>query len=130
MLNHLLNNTIEQWTEAGMSWNEEPDAFLAHYPDFIAFVLVIIMSVLIASGVKIPVRVSGILTTFNIAIATFNVILAFSLGKVSNIVNPGYKGFMPYGVHGVLTGAAKCFFAYIGFDCIAIAAEEAKNPTR
>jgi APA family basic amino acid/polyamine antiporter len=38
--------------------------------------------------------------------------------------------FMPYGWSGVMTGAAVVFFAYIGFDAVSTAAEEAKNPKR
>lgn len=38
--------------------------------------------------------------------------------------------FAPFGWQGIATGAAIIFFAYIGFDAVATAAEETRNPQR
>lgn len=39
----------------------------------------------------------------------------------------GHARFMPFGLNGLMTGAASCFFAYIGFDGLATAGEEASG---
>jgi len=40
------------------------------------------------------------------------------------------SSFMPYGLSGIMVGAALVFFAYIGFDAISTHSEEAKKPKR
>jgi basic amino acid/polyamine antiporter, APA family len=43
---------------------------------------------------------------------------------------PGHEGIFKWGWGGVLGGAAIVFFAFIGFDAVSTAAQEAKNPKR
>jgi APA family basic amino acid/polyamine antiporter len=58
-------------------------------------------------------------------------ILAFFILMGAFWVRPeNWTPFMPNGWHGVFTGASLIFFAYIGFDAVSTAAEEAKNPQR
>ena len=50
-----------------------------------------------------------------------------SLAKIDNSTR---SSFMPYGISGVMLGAALVFFAFIGFDSISTHSEEAINPQR
>jgi APA family basic amino acid/polyamine antiporter len=59
------------------------------------------------------------------------VVLAFFVLVSFKFVKPvHWHPFAPNGMHGVITGAAIVFFAYIGFDAVSTTAEEAKNPKR
>jgi amino acid transporter len=49
---------------------------------------------------------------------------------LSKIDDNTRSNFMPYGLSGIMLGAAIVFFAYIGFDAISTHSEEAKNPAR
>ncbi|HNQ89859.1 MAG TPA: amino acid permease [Verrucomicrobiota bacterium] len=58
-------------------------------------------------------------------------VVAFFLGVGATYVQPeNWSDFMPNGFKGITTAAAIIFFAYIGFDAVSTAAEEARNPQR
>ena len=50
--------------------------------------------------------------------------------KMESIDDKYRSPFMPYGLSGIMVGAALVFFAYIGFDSISTHSEEAINPQR
>ncbi|XP_047533228.1 cationic amino acid transporter 3 [Vanessa atalanta] len=117
-------------------------SFLANYPDFLAFGLVLLITILLCVGVKESTKLNNVFTALNLATVVI-VIIAGAINsdpanwriKVEDIPEEyrsqaGDGGFMPWGVAGVMAGAAKCFFGFVGFDCVATTGEEAKNPKR
>ena len=57
-------------------------------------------------------------------------ILVFICIAVGNVNPSNWSPFMPFGWKGVVQGASLIFFAYIGFDAVSTAAEEAVRPQR
>ncbi|XP_011499118.1 PREDICTED: probable cationic amino acid transporter [Ceratosolen solmsi marchali] len=97
-------------------------------PDFLAFVITLLMMLLMAAGVKKSLVFNNVLNVLNLAVWVF--IMAAGMFYVDSTNWTEHKGFLPFGWSGVFTGAATCFYAFIGFDIIATTGEEATNPKR
>ncbi|KAG7212528.1 hypothetical protein KM043_012836 [Ampulex compressa] len=97
-------------------------------PDFLAFVITILMMLLMAAGVKKSLVFNNVLNAINLAVWVF--VMAAGMFYVDSDNWTEHHGFLPYGWSGVFTGAATCFYAFIGFDIIATTGEEATNPKR
>lgn len=118
----IANTTIEMTGELHKS-------LLSKYPDVLAFVVCILYSVAMGWGVKTTAVINSVLTLVNIAVVLLVVSLGFWYANPRNWTVDSPGGFMPFGVGGVVAGAASCFYAFVGFDSIATSGEEAKNPS-
>jgi len=95
------------------------------YINLPATLIIALLTVLLLFGVKSSTRFNNIIVLLKLF-----VIFVF-IAVACNDVNPkNWSPFMPFGWHGVVDGAALIFFAYIGFDAVSTAAEEAINPQR
>uniref|UniRef100_A0A4W5N243 Solute carrier family 7 member 3a n=1 Tax=Hucho hucho TaxID=62062 RepID=A0A4W5N243_9TELE len=129
---------------------------LAEYPDLFALIIVLLLTGLLAFGVSESALINKIFTGVNLVVLGFIIISGFVKGDtdhwnltLEDFVNTypndtntssisqevvdkmfGTGGFAPFGLSGILSGAATCFYAFVGFDCIATTSEEAKNPMR
>lgn len=101
---------------------------LGSYPDFLAFILVLLVSMLVATGAKHSAVFNKVVTTINMLVIVFVIVIGLFHVNPSNWA--GANQFLPYGVSGVLAGAASCFYCFVGFDVIATASEETINPKR
>ncbi|CAI5442186.1 unnamed protein product [Caenorhabditis angaria] len=107
--------------------------FFASYPDILAFFVLLFVSIAVAVGTKLSANVNSSFVVLNIAVILFVVIYGLTFADFSlwsGVDENGRSKFMPFGLSGVLQGAASCFFAFIGFEVLATAGEEAKNPHR
>ncbi|XP_005992795.1 solute carrier family 7 member 14 [Latimeria chalumnae] len=125
MFDSLANHTVSRWiinnigTLNGLGKGEES------YPDLLALVIAIIVTGIVAMGVKNSVGFNNVLNVINLAAWVFIMIAGLFFVSGSNWAD---GQFLPYGWSGVLQGAATCFYAFIGFDIIATTGEEAKSP--
>jgi basic amino acid/polyamine antiporter, APA family len=98
-----------------------------------AVLLIGLMSTLLVIGIKESARFNNIIVIVKVAIVFLVIGFGFMYVNQSNWhpFIPANKGsFGAYGWSGILRGAGVIFFAYIGFDAVSTAAQEAKNPQK
>lgn len=90
-----------------------------------AVIITLFLTVLLVLGIKESAAVNKILVAVKLGAIFIFLLLA---GPKVDVVN--WTPFLPFGFSGVSAGAAIIFFAYLGVDSIATAAEETYNPKR
>ncbi|NAZ87779.1 amino acid permease [Kineococcus indalonis] len=120
-------------------------------PNLIAAAVILVLTAVLCVGTKTSARVNAVIVCVKLAVVAVVIVAGLFFVEASN-----YSPFIPptgsrgasatpadpslwqdlgvplgtFGVGGVLTAAALVFFAFIGFDIVATAAEETKNPQR
>ncbi|MFE7777228.1 amino acid permease [Streptomyces sp. NPDC057445] len=120
--------------------------------DILAFLLVLVLTAILVVGMKLSARITAIVVAIKVTVVMIVIIAGLFFIKADN-----YKPFIPpaqsppggvsgwdvplvqvmfgyeptnFGVMGIFTAASVVFFAFIGFDVVATAAEETKLPQR
>ncbi|MFD5323228.1 amino acid permease [Streptomyces sp. NPDC127092] len=120
--------------------------------DILAFLLVLVLTAILVVGMKLSARITAIVVAIKVTVVMIVIIAGLFF-----IVGDNYKPFIPpavtpegggsnwdspmvqlifgyeptnFGVMGIFTAASVVFFAFIGFDVVATAAEETKLPQR
>ncbi|MEU6986037.1 amino acid permease [Streptomyces sp. NPDC046324] len=120
--------------------------------DILAFLLVLVLTVVLVLGMKLSARITALVVAIKVTVVMIVIIAGLFF-----IVGDNYDPFIPdavtppgggsawdaplvqtifgydptnFGVMGIFTAASVVFFAFIGFDVVATAAEETKVPQR
>ena len=125
----------EKFAGAPLKWVEADRAFHATSAvvNLPAMGLIFLLTVLLVIGIRESARFNNIAVLIKLSIVL--AVIGFGI-KYVNTANwhpfiPENTGtFGDFGLSGVVRGSAVVFFAYIGFDAVSTAAQEAKNPQR
>jgi basic amino acid/polyamine antiporter, APA family len=101
--------------------------------NFPAMLILGLLSVILVIGIKESARFNNVLVIVKVLVIVVFIILGISFINLDNWTpfipeNTGTWG--DYGISGVMKASALIFFAYIGFDSVSTAAQEAKNPQK
>ena len=90
-----------------------------------AILIVLLTTFILVRGTKDSTKMAGLMVFIKLAVIALFVIAGAFFVKPDN-----WTPFAPNGAAGIFAGAFLIFFAYIGFDALATAAEECKNPQK
>jgi len=123
------------------TWGIELPPSLVHCPwdtipgiiNLPAVLVVVMISCLLMIGISESAKVNGVIVVIKVAIVIIVISVGWGLTHPENYVPfipPNTGTFGEYGFSGIMRAAAVIFFAYIGFDAVSTAAQEAKKPQR
>ena len=98
-----------------------------------AVLISILVTILLVRGVQESATVNAVVVAVKVAIILLVIVAGAAFIRPENYVPfipPNTGEFGEYGWSGIFRGAAVIFFAYIGFDAVSTAAQEARNPQR
>jgi APA family basic amino acid/polyamine antiporter len=98
-----------------------------------AILVVVALSLLLMRGIRGSASVNSVIVVVKVAIVVTFIAIGVFFIKHANYVPfiPENTGsFGEFGWSGIWRGAAVIFFAYIGFDAVSTAAQEARHPQR
>jgi len=127
-------NLSPQWIAGPFEAVTLPDGTTAQgIANIPAVIIVFLISLLLMIGIKESARTNAVIVVIKLA-----VVLVF-IGVGWQFIHPAnYHPYIPkntgefghFGFSGIMMGAGTIFFAYIGFDAVSTAAQEAKNPQK
>jgi APA family basic amino acid/polyamine antiporter len=98
-----------------------------------AMILIGLMTTLLVVGIKESANFNNLIVFLKVTIVILVIGFGFMYVKTANwhpFIPPNTGHFGDFGWSGIVRGAAVVFFAFIGFDAVSTAAQEARNPQK
>jgi basic amino acid/polyamine antiporter, APA family len=99
----------------------------------VAIIIVLLISLLLIKGTQESATVNNLLVILKVSVVLIFIAIGWSFINPANhtpFIPENTGSFGHFGWSGVLRGAGVVFFAFIGFDAVSTAAQEAKNPQK
>jgi APA family basic amino acid/polyamine antiporter len=119
-----VNNAL-QALHLGLPLRFQKNPFEGGLINLPAVLIITFLATLLCIGIKQSSRFNDFIVFVKLCVIAFFIVIASQYVNVTH-----WENFFPFGMTGVMNGAALVFFAYIGFDAVSTAAEEAINPQR
>lgn len=134
-LNNLLGGIIPyQWSHSPLETSTAGVGGVMNLP---ALFILLILTLLLIKGTEESATVNAIIVAIKVAIVLVFIAIGWGFMNPANhrpflipADAPGHAGLFKHGWGGVLGGAGIVFFAFIGFDAVSTAAQEARNPKK
>jgi len=99
--------------------------------NLLAFLAIAIVTTILVIGIQESANFNTAVVFVKLtAVLVFIAVASGFVSKHPQVAAQNWHPFLPMGVSGVITAAGVVFFAYIGFDAVSTAAQEARNPKR
>jgi len=100
--------------------------------NLLAFLGILMVTTILIIGISESAKVNNAIVVIKVSVLLvfLGIAIIFLNGQGWHVATANWHPFMPFGWSGVFKGAAFIFFAYIGFDAVSTAAQEASNPQR
>jgi APA family basic amino acid/polyamine antiporter len=107
--------------------------------NLLGFIAIVITTLILVRGIKESANFNSLIVVIKVAVLIIFIGIGTSyLFQHTDLIKANWHPFIPpngghfgeFGWSGILRGAGIIFFAYIGFDAVSTAAQEAKNPEK
>src|SRR5581483_422034 len=98
-----------------------------------AVLVVFLVSMLLMIGIQESARANAVIVAVKLVVVMVFIAVGWSFINHANYAPyfpPNTGEFGHFGLSGIMAGAGTIFFAYIGFDAVSTAAQEARNPQK